>query len=336
MFGWKAAIASALVLAVGSNSVMAADTLRVRLAFTPWGISAAYLLAEKKGWYKEHNLDVKVDDGNGSVATVQIVGNGEYDVGEASLAVVAMGRSKGLPIKAIAGFTRQNDIGLIVGNDTGINTPADLRGKKLAFTAGSLETPFLDLFLAAGKLTRSDVELVNIDAASKGGTYMTGRVDGVFSASTFLLPIANQHRPSKAIRFSDYGLEFPSSGLFATEAKLAEKGDAIRRFASVTSGAWAYIFAGRQDEAVQALLEGRPQAKLNPVVNREQINMLQEYMSTPATRDLPVGVMAASDWEKSIAVLRSVGLIEGSRRPDEFFADNFVDLKILKDIAGRR
>ena len=329
-------ILATLALAALVNSAFAADSLRVRLAFLPWGISSAYVLAEKKGWFKKYDLDVKVDDGTGSVATVQIVGNGEYDVGEASLATMAIARAKGLPVKAFAGITRRNDISLIVGKDTNIKSPADLKGKKLAFTAGSLETPFLDQFLAAGKLKREDVELMNIDAAAKGGTFMAGRADGVFSTTTFLLPVANQHRPAIAVNFADYGLEFPSSGLFATEAKIAEKGPAMRRFASVVAGTWGYIFAGNQDEAVQALIEARPQAKLNAKILREQIDIMKEFMSTPATKDLPYGVMLAADWEKAISVLQSVKLIESTAPASSYYLDGYIDTKIANDIAASK
>lgn len=326
----------AAVFAAFVNSASAADVLRVRLDFLPWAISSPYMLAEKKGWYKKYGLEVTADDGTGSVATIQIVGNGEYDVGQASLAAMAIARSKGLPVKALAAFTRQNDIALIVGKDTGINSPADLRGKKLAFTAGSLETPFLDQFLAAGKLKRDDVELMNIDGSAKGGTFMAGRADGVFSTNTFLLPVANQHRPSIAVKFSDYGLEFPSSGLFATEAKIAEKGDALRRFVSVIAGTWAYIQAGHQDEAVQALIDARPQAKLNPVVVRQQIDVLKDHMFTPATKNTPIGVMVASDWDKAIAVLESAKLLEKPQPPASYYLDGFVDMKIVDEIVNSK
>lgn len=329
-------IACAAIFAGLINSATAADALRVRLAFLPWGISSAYVLAEKKGWFKKYDLDVKVDDGTGSVATVQIVGNGEYDVGEASLAAMAIARAKGLPVKAFAGITRRNDISLIVGKDTNIKTPADLKGKKLAFTAGSLETPFLDLFLAAGNLKREEVELMNIDGAAKGGTFMAGRADGVFSTTTFLLPIANQHRPAVAINFADYGLEFPSSGLFATEATIAKKGPALRRFASVVAGTWAYILAGNQDEAVQALIEARPQAKLNPKVVREQIDILKDFMETQATKGTPYGIMVASDWEKSISVLQSVKLIESTAPASSYYLDGYIDAKIAGEIANSK
>lgn len=311
----------------------AADKMAVRLDWTPWGVQSAMHLAQQKELYAKHGLDVRLEDGNGSVATVQIVGNGEYDVGHASLAPMAIARAKGLPIKAIAGFTRQNDIGLLVPKDSGIKSPADLKGKKLAFTAGSLETPFLDRFLAAGQLKRSDVELINTDAAAKAGTYMTGRADAAFSSIPFFLPVVSQQRPSSAVRFADYGLEFPSFGLFATEKTITEKKDALRRFASVTAGAWAYVYNGHEDEAVQAIIAARPQAKLNPTVLREQIESLRGFAYTPATKDKPFGTMAASDWDVALKTLAEGGLIDKAGDSAGYFTNEMIDDGIVAAVA---
>lgn len=319
---------------LAAGAAEAADTLRVRLDWTPWGNAAPFHLAASKGWFAKHGLDVKIDDGNGSVATVQIVGNGEYDLGHASLATMAIARSKGLPVKAVAGLVRQNDIGLLVARDSGIKGPADLKGKKLAFTAGSLETPFLDRFLAAGNLKRTDVKLINVDAAAKAGTFMVGRADGAFSSVPFMLAVVNQQRPAVSVRFADYGLEFPSFGLFATEKTLAEKGPAVRRFASVVAGAWTYILGGREDEAVKAIIDARPQAKLNPAVLRTQIDTLKDYVFTEATRGKPIGTMDARDWERAVAVLSSGGLIEGTAAPAAYFVDGMVDPAIVNEVAN--
>lgn len=330
---WTRSVCALMSGILITSTAFAADTIRVRLDWTPWGNQAPFHLAEKMGLFAKHGLDVKIDDGNGSVATVQIVGNGEYDLGHASLATMAIARSKGLPVKAFAGFVRQNDIGLLVAKDSGITKPADLRGKKLAFTAGSLETPFLDRFLAAGGLKRSDVELINVDATAKAGTYMVGRADGAFSSVPFMLAVVNQQRPSTSVRFADYGLEFPSFGLFATERKIAERPDAFKRLASVVAGTWAYILAGHEDEAVKAIMEARPQAKLNPVVLRTQIDTLKDYVATEATKGKPVGIMAAADWERALTVLKEAGLIEGSPDPAAFFTNGLLDETIVAEVA---
>ena len=100
----------------------------------------------------------------------------------------------------------------------------DLAGKKLVFTAGSLEAPFLDAFLAQGGLKREQVELLSVEASAKATSYLTGRGDGVFSTVPFFLPIVAVNRPSDAILFSDYGLQFPSFGLLSSDDKVKARG----------------------------------------------------------------------------------------------------------------
>lgn len=330
----KIGIAAAFICGMLSfNAAHAADSVKLRLDWTPWGVHAPFHLAAAKGWFAKYGLDVQIDDGNGSVTTVQIVGNGEYDLGHASLAPMAIARAKGLPIKAIAGFAQQNDIGLLVPADSGLKKPADLKGKKLAYTAGSLETPFLDRFLAAGGLTRNDVELINVDAAAKGGTYMAGRADGAFSSAPFFLAVVKAQRPSSNIRFADYGLQFPSFGLFATEQKIQDKGPALRRFASVVAGSWAYIISGHEDEAVKDVIAARPQAKLSPTVIRDQIETLKGYFYTPATKGKPFGIMAESDWKTALDTLAEGKLVPDGQKADAYFTNSMLDPAIIAALA---
>ena len=329
-----ATISGFIICILINFTAAAADRVAVRLDWTPWGSQAPFHLAAQKGLFAKYDLDVVLEDGNGSVATVQIVGNGEYDVGHASLAPMAIARSKGLPVKAIAGFIKQNDIGLLVPKESGIATPADLKGKKIAFTAGSLEAPFIDRFLAAGKLTRNDVELVSVDAAGKAGLYMAGRSDAAFSSAPFFLAVVASQRPSNAIRFVDHGLEFPSFGLLATEKSIETKREALKRFVSVVAGTWSYIFAGNQDEAVKAIIAARPQAKLNPAVLRQQIDTLKDYAFTDATKALPFGTMAQSDWKQAIAVLAEGGLVDKKLDADAIFTNELIDARIVADVAA--
>lgn len=331
---WIGLAFATVALCVFGLPAQSADTLRVRLDWTPWGDHAPLHFAAQKGLFKKYGLDVVLDDGNGSVSTVQIVGNGEYDVGHASLAPMAIARSKGLPVKAFAGFVQKNDIGLLVPVDSGIKSPADLKGKKIAFTAGSLEAPFIDRFLAAGKLTRNDVELLNVSAAAKAGTYMSGGADGAFSSVPFFLPVVSGKRQSTSLNFADYGLQFPSFGLFATDKTIEAKKEALRRFASVVSGCWAYILDGHVDDGVQAIIASRPQAKLDPEVLRQQIETIKAFARTKATEGLPFGLMAASDWSAALEILTEGGLLEQKVEASAIFTNDLVDKQIVADLAA--
>jgi NitT/TauT family transport system substrate-binding protein len=327
---------AAASLALPARHAFAADRIAVRLDWTPWGSQAAFHLAVAKGWFAQHGIDVTLEDGTGSVATVQIVGNGQFDAGNASLAPMMIARGRGMPVRAIACFVRQNDIGLIVPEGAGLNRPQDLRGKKLAYTPGSLETPFIDRFLAAGGLKRGDVELLSVDAAAKVGTLVAGRADGVFSAVPFLLPTVQAQRPASAMRFADYGLNFPSFGLVATERRIGEKADALKRFTSVTAGAWSYIAAGHQEEAAQAIIAARPQSRLNAKVLVQQIDLLKSLFVTPATKDQPLGMMAETDWAEAVRNLGEAGQLEKPEPPAAYFTNDLLDPAIIGAIAHGR
>jgi NitT/TauT family transport system substrate-binding protein len=320
MTSWYRCLAAALVLIAGGTAVQAQapEKVAVRLDWTPWGVHAPFHLAAQKGWFRGAGLDVDLEDGNGSVTTVQIVGQGRFDVGHASLAPMMIARDKGLPIRAIANFARKSDVGLLVPQDSGITSPKQLAGKKLVFTAGSLEAPFLDAFLAAGGLKREQVELLNVEAAAKTGTYLANRADGVFSTVPFVLPLVAAGRPANAILFADYGLEFPSFGLFATEDRIKQRGAALGKFASIVSGAWRYIYEGHEDEAVAAIVAARSQARLDPKILRSQIDAMKPFFSTKASEGKPVGWMAEADWAAATRTLASAQLIKSGSGGDYF------------------
>lgn len=301
------------------------EKLRVRLDWTPWGVHAAMHLAQQKGWFTAAGLDVQLEDGNGSVTTVQIVGGGDqFDIGHAALASMMIARDKGLPVKAVAVFARQSDIGLLVPKDGGIRGPKDLKGKKVAYTAGSLEAPFVDAFLAAGGLKRSDLELVNVDASGKAATYAAGRADAALSTIPFFLPVVSQTRPSDAIRFADYHLNMPSFGLFATESKLATRRDAISKFASVVAASWQYIYDGHEDEAVDAIVAQRPQARLDKKVLRGQVDALKGFFQLPVPAGQLLGAPVAADFSVAVKTLGDVGLIKSISDANEFFVSGLV------------
>src|SRR5688572_25108024 len=242
-------------------------------------------------------------------------------------------RYKGLPVKAIANFVRRNDIGLLVPRGT-IKGPKELAGKKLIFTAGSLEAPFLDQFLAAGGLKREQVELINVEASAKLPSYAANRGDGVFSSVPFVQPSVEATRPSDAVLFSDHGLQFPSFGLVSSEDKIKARGPALRRFASIVAGSWEYILKGGEDEGVQAIIAQRPQARLDAKMLRAQVEALKAFFPTAATQGQPMGMMAEGDWAGGVKTMASVKLIKDAKASD-FYTNELLDRELIKKIGTR-
>ena len=84
----------------------------------------------QKGWFKAAGLDVELEDGNGSVTTVQIVGQGRSTSAMRASHPMMIARDKGLPVQAIAVFARKSDIGLLVPQGSGITSPKELDGQE--------------------------------------------------------------------------------------------------------------------------------------------------------------------------------------------------------------
>lgn len=143
-FCWRAplavlGLAVSLLPGLGIGTAAADPTLRVGKAialpfdFTPLNVGMA------KGFFKRHGLDIQEVDFAGSAKLQQGLAADAVDIGLGSgpeLAFVAKGNTD-LGVAAFAGPA--NGLLLIVRPDAGINSPADLKGKKIGVsTVGGL------------------------------------------------------------------------------------------------------------------------------------------------------------------------------------------------------
>src|SRR3546814_13479939 len=68
-----------------AGSAQAAESLLVRLDFSPWGMHGAMHLAQQQGWFAEQGLNVAIQDGTGTINTPQLLAAGKVDVGHGAL-----------------------------------------------------------------------------------------------------------------------------------------------------------------------------------------------------------------------------------------------------------
>lgn len=319
-----AALACAAAFASpGPTRAASLQPMVVQLDWLPHPMHAAFHLAVVKGWYKDAGLDVTFKDGSGSVVTVQVVGSGNFDIGHANLASMAIGRGKGLPVRAIAGFMRKSDMGALVPVESDIKTVKDLAGKKVIYTSGSLEAPFMDAFFAAGGLGRDKVTLLSVNAAAKFSTYIAKAGDAVVTTVPFGQALLYKPRPSRGILFADYGLPLPGFGLIATESTIKNKPKEVAAFVDATIKAWTYIMDGHEKEGIDAIIAQRPQAKIDPEMFMRGLIEDIKFFNTEATKDKPFGWMAESDWAATIKAMIEADVVPKDSKPADFFTNQF-------------
>lgn len=319
-----AVLAVSIMGALGASPARAQDKITVRLDFSPWGVQAAMHLAKHRGWFREANLDVDIQDGRGSGNTIQLVNAGQVDVGQVQVGLVGSARTQGAAIRSIATFQRKTDLCILVDRNSPVAKVADLRGKSVIVFAASPWAPFIDLYLKSGGLTRSDTKVEFVDPAALWGTYTAKRADGLMSTVGSALPVAEASRPSKCLLASDAGIAFPSYGLVAKEETIAAKGAALKRLVQVQQKAWDHLRKAPED-GVAAMLAERPDARLNADVLRGQIKLTLEYFDTPASAGKPIGWQALEDWEAALKSMEAAGVVKPGWKATDYFTNALVE-----------
>lgn len=306
----RSALASLVgaTLIVTSGAAHALEKVTVRLDFSPIGIHTAMYLAKEKGWFQREGLDVTIQDGSGSLNTIQLVATGQADIGQVQLGLLVPAREKKLPLRSFAGYVRGSDLAVMVPRDSNINTLADLKGKKILCFTASPWAPFIDSFLAKAGLDRKSVNITMVAPSAMASLYSAKDADGFMSVAPHQIPLLEKTRPSKAIRMADYGLHFPSYGLIATEETLKNRSDMLRKFNKVQIETWEYIWNGHEDEAVQALIKQRPGMNLDPVSLKGQLDMNRPLFFTEATKGKRIGWQSEADWKATLKSMREAGM----------------------------
>ena len=119
---------------------------------------AGYYVAKDKGFYKEEGLDVTIKPGGPDIAPEQVLAGGGADVVVDWMPAALAAREKGAPMVNIAQPFKHSGLELTCRADTGVKTPADLKGRTLGVWFYGNEYPFLNwmskLGLQDGRLAR--------------------------------------------------------------------------------------------------------------------------------------------------------------------------------------
>ncbi|HYZ63768.1 MAG TPA: ABC transporter substrate-binding protein, partial [Acetobacteraceae bacterium] len=136
--------------------------LTFQLNYPAAGFNAGFELALQRGYYKEAGLDVKIEPGNGSQITAQLVASGKVDVGFADAAPVMKLISSGAKMKILATILQGNPNQVTALKKTGLRSVADIKGKSVAIPNAGSQSSMFPLVLAAAGLKESDIQPVNM------------------------------------------------------------------------------------------------------------------------------------------------------------------------------
>lgn len=303
----------ALLTLCGPPSLAAAaDSLRLQLQWVPQAQFAGYYLAQDMGWYAEAGLQLEILPHGPEHPAAATLADGTADIGVFNLAEALQLLDAGHAVVNLQQFKRQSTLVLVSRRSTGIRTPEDLAGRRVARWSGFALQP-------DALFRRHDVTPEIIDQGASMALLSSGAVDVAMATSynemveLYLggLDADELH----TMPLADYGVGLPEDGIYVRAADLQERARAFAAFVAVSRRGWQHAF-------------NDPEAALDAVMQRtraagRQTNRAHQALMLAALRDfyldqqgeLHDGALAADEYLRAWELLRIGGLVEASVAP---------------------
>jgi len=246
------AAALALVAGCGSGDDAAGDSTSatVRLGFSAWPGWFPWQIAEEQGLFARNGVTVELKYFDSYTDSLNALATGNLDANSQTLNDT---------LSSVSGGAKQTVV-LVNDNSTGndqiiakpgINSVADLKGRKVAAEEGTVDHYLLLLALREAGLTERDVEFTPLLTDAAAAAFVAGQVDavGVFAPFT---TTALELPGSKAIATSaDFPGAIPDHLVFGSEF-VAEHSDQVQAVVKTWFDTLAWI-KDNPDKAIEIM-----------------------------------------------------------------------------------
>jgi NitT/TauT family transport system substrate-binding protein len=187
-------------------------------------------LAQGKGYFQQAGLTVNFATGRGGVDVAKQVGAGNVPLGGIVADAPIIVRQNGVPVKIVCLFGGKGFMQLVVRADSGIEKPADLKGKTITVMSYQ-DTTFYALLglLASAGLTKDDVDIQSAGPVGVWQMVATGKSVGMAGVPDWIPPIEAAGVAVKVLPTDEF---FPhmAQAVAASDQIIKDKPDMVRAF----------------------------------------------------------------------------------------------------------
>lgn len=217
---WIAALAAFGLLA-GAAPAQAAERLTVILDWFVNPDHGPLVVAREKGFFAEEGLEVELVPPADPNDPPKLVAAERADLAVSYQPQLHLQVQEGLPLVRVGTLVATPLNSLVVLADSGIESIADLKGRRIGFSVSGFEDALLGAMLARYGLSLDDVELINVQF-NLTPALLSGQVDAVIGAyrNFELEQLDIEGRPGRAFYPEEEGVPAYDELIYVTRPEL--------------------------------------------------------------------------------------------------------------------
>jgi len=276
-----------------ASGAQAAELEKIRLAQNLSPISGVAIVAKTKLFFEKAGLDVTVVNFTSGKQALEAAIGGGADIATTAEAPVTAAAMANQPIAFLARI-EYSYLKTLVSTASGINTLADLKGKRMGVTVGTGSEVYTMAVLKKAGISAKDVSSVNLRPQDMAAGLSA---DGVDAINTWEPHIANAKKAlgTKVKLIDTKGIYAETFNIVTTQEYLKTNPGKVRKFIQAMVEAEKWMKANRQEsiEAV-ATTVGMTKADLAPIWDEYVFgvaldNMTLDVLKTHAAWRLSTG-----------------------------------------------
>lgn len=332
-------VAATLALCLATGVATAQETtIKFTLGWKTQGSDAAFFVAKDKGYFKEEGLNVVIDQGEGSGATVTRIMSGAYDAGFGDMNAViqnASTRPADAPVMVYQ-LWNQPPFAIVTKATSGIKTPRDFEGRTLGGAQGTPTTRMLPVLAKANNLDLTKIKVSNMAPNLQEPMLLQGQMDAalVFNITSYFNLVLNRQDPDKDftwISFGDYGLDLYSNGLMVSQKLAKENPKAVAGLVRAVNK--AVIEVGKdQDVGMKATLNYDNLVDEKVEKRRLQYSY-EKLIVSPEMKDVGVGDLRDDRLKRSIGMVAAGYDLARQPEPGEVFSRAFLPPRAERELT---
>ncbi|MBI4776207.1 MAG: ABC transporter substrate-binding protein [Deltaproteobacteria bacterium] len=259
--------------------------VKLSLAVSPATYSGLIAIADDKGYFKDAGLDLSMDLYPSGREALEAVCRGEAQaatVADISFSAKALEEPS---IRVLASISTTVGSRIVARKDRNIQSPSDLRGKKVGFSTGTVSDYFLYAFLMTENIPPSDITAVDIPPARQVESVVNGELDAVSAFEVFAFEAEKRLGENAVSWDSQNNLAY--HWLLATKASLIRSPEPLKRlfrgllraegFAQTHEEETRTILVRKWNLDPAFVLESWPRTRLSVSLGQSVVTSLENY-----------------------------------------------------------